>query len=311
MSTWADSYQQREDVQAYKTELVAQHGFEEAELEALFNRAQRRDDILEKISRPAERVWTWARYKKHLVDEARIQAGIEFYRDHRETLMAASQAYGVAPHVIVAILGIETRYGQVKGSYPVLDSLFTLGFDYPPRSKFFRKELTEFLLLAREEGKDPTQITGSYAGAMGYGQFIPSSYRYYAVDFDEDGVRDIWDNRVDAIGSIANYFAKHKWQGAQPTAIRVEAPEGLPEGLVDNRKLDLLHTVADLQRAGVDTQDLSPELKARLYRVEGEEGTEYWVALHDFYVITRYNRSHLYALAVHHLAEAIKAGVGN
>ena len=298
-------YSGREDVRTFVSDMSKNHGFDEAELQALLAGVQHRADIIERISKPAETVWTWGRYKKHLVDEERVKQGIEFGRAHAATLKRAEEEFGVAPEVVLAILGIETRFGRVTGSFPVLESLMTLGFDYPPRAAFFRKELGEFLILAREEGKDPASLTGSYAGAMGYGQFISSSYRHYAVDFDDDGVRDIWTNPVDAIGSIANYFARHRWQGDQARAIQVRLEEGAQ--IQFDSGLDQTQTVGNYVKAGMIDPGVAHDTRAKLYRVEGADGLEYWLAFHDFYVITRYNRSHLYALAVHHLADLIKA----
>lgn len=296
------------ELPGYIDTLVAEHQFSRAELEALFADVPVRQDIIDKISRPAERVWTWGRYKGHLVDPARVKAGVAFWSEHADTLARAQQVYGVAPEIILAILGVETRYGQITGSYPVVEALSTLGFAYPPRAKFFRKELTQFLLLAREEGMAPLTLNGSYAGAMGYGQFIPSSYRHYAVDFDDDGLRDIWHNPVDAIGSIGNYFARHRWAGEQPVAIALTPTEALAAGKYDTG-LKLHSSVGQLQAAGLVPEDIgvAAETPARVYRVEGAQGLEYWLALPDFYVITRYNHSHLYALAIHHLAQEIKA----
>jgi membrane-bound lytic murein transglycosylase B len=187
----------------------------------------------------------------------------------------------------------------------VLDALTTLAFDYPPRSDFFRGELTEFLLLAREEGRNPLELTGSYAGAMGYGQFIPSSYRAYAVDFDGDGLRDIWSNPRDAVGSIANYFVRHGWRPGGAVVLRVEV-DGAAADRVANESLDLTHTVAELGRLGVAVDGLPADEPAALFRMEGADGAEYWLGLRNFHVITRYNRSRLYALAVHQLGQAIK-----
>ena len=312
VAQFATPYAERTEIAAYIDELVTEHGFERGELESLLAQAQLRTDIIERISKPAEKVWTWGRYKALLVGPDRIAKGIEFRANHAATLERAAQAYGVAPEYIVAILGVETLYGEVKGKYRVLDALATLGFDYPPRAKFFRKELTQFLLLAREEGKDPTSLMGSYAGAMGYGQFIPSSYRNFAVDFNADGVRDIWYDTEDAIGSIANYFARHKWQGSGPVAIRVTDPEGrLIE--IANKGLKLRHTLADVRALGVElpvpaTHELKDDLKVAAYILEGAEGTENWLGFHDFYAITRYNHSHLYALAIEHLARGVRSG---
>lgn len=302
-------YAERSDIAEYLDGLSQQHGFQRESLQQLFAGVQQRQDIIERISRPAERVWTWAKYRNHLVDQPRIEQGVEFWAEHTATLDRAAHAYGVAPEYIVAILGIETRYGRVTGSFPVLEALTTLGFDYPPRSSFFRKELTQFLLLAREEGKDPRELTGSYAGAMGYGQFIPSSYRHYAVDFDEDGVRDIWRNPVDAIGSVANYFARHRWRGNGPVAVPVTVRDAGTAELA-NASLELRHSVAELQARGIELPGsaaaVEPTDKAALFKLDAAEGDEYWLGLHDFYVITRYNRSHMYAMAVHQLALSIK-----
>jgi len=301
-------YGERADVAAYLDHLAAEHGFEREKLHRWFGEAHQRQDIIEKISKPAEKVWTWARYRGHLVDGERIEQGALFWNENSDALARAAQQYGVAPEYVVAILGIETRYGRVKGSYPVLDALTTLAFDYPPRSDFFRKELTEFLLLAREEGKDPRMLTGSYAGAMGYGQFIPSSYRHYAVDFDADGVRDIWQNPQDAIGSIANYFARHRWRGVGPVAIQIEPPANGVQALskLADTSLELKHTVADLQESGARLHGVDPQTEVAVYELEGADGVEYWAGFHDFRVITRYNRSYMYALAVHQLSQAIK-----
>ena len=212
--THGESYLSRAEVDAYIEELIQQHDFSRPELEEVLAAAERRQDIIDLMRRPAERRLNWHEYRKIFLDEQRIAGGVEFWQQNQATLERAEKEYGVAPEVIVAIIGVETRYGRVTGRHRVVDALMTLAFDYPPRASFFRKELTQFLLLAREEGKNPTSLTGSYAGAMGFGQFIPSSYRNYAVDFDRDGVRDIWQNRTDAIGSVANYFSRHGWRGA-------------------------------------------------------------------------------------------------
>lgn len=302
----------RADVQSYIDELVADEGFERAALEEIFAQVSIRQDIIAKISKPAETVWTWGRYKKHLVDDDRVRQGVLFWRDHRDTLERAHQTYGVAPEIVLAILGIETRYGRITGNYPVVEALSTLGFGYPPRAKFFRKELTQSLILAREEGKDPKVLMGSYAGAMGYGQFIPSSFRHYAVDFDNDGLRDIWQNPVDAIGSIANYFAKHKWAGTGIVAMQVKyvATHDL---IKFDKGIELNSTVGALRQAGMQLSDtqltqVDDQQSAKLFQLEAQGGKqEFWLAMHDFYVITRYNRSHLYALAVHHLSQELKA----
>jgi membrane-bound lytic murein transglycosylase B len=298
-------YADRPEIAAYVDQLVAEHGFSETELRTLFAQARRNDRVLELIARPAERRLEWFEYRKILVDTPRIELGVEFWDANEETLAKAHSQYGVAPEYIVAIIGVETRYGKVTGSYPVLDALTTLGFDYAPRASFFKSELTQFLLLAREEGRDPTELHGSYAGAMGYGQFIPSSYRHYAVDFDQDGVRDIWTNKADAIGSVANYFSEHGWRGDNPVVVRATVEDdSLADQANDSLKPNL--TVGALRGKGLSL-DLADNTKVALFRMMGDDGPEYWLGLKDFYVITRYNRSSMYALAVHQVSQAIRA----
>lgn len=306
----AAEYTQREDVRAYMAELGAEHDFSEAELRTVLGSAQRKQSILDAISRPAERVLKWHEYREIFLKEPRISQGLEFWEQNAETLERARIRYGVAPEYVVAIIGVETGYGRVTGGYRVIDALMTLGFDYPPRSTFFRSELTEYLLLTREEGFDPTALTGSYAGAMGYGQFIPSSFRAYAVDFDADGRRDIWTNTADAIGSVANYFARHGWIANGPVVVPADV-DGATAAQLTNPSLELDDTVAGLRERGVRFDDragreLPDRDAAELLVMDGSAGEEYWIALDNYYVITRYNRSRLYALAVHQLAQAIR-----
>ena len=302
-------YTDREDVQAYMAEVSAEHHFASEELEQLFSQATRQSSILEAIARPAERTLEWHEYREIFLQESRIEQGLRFWDDNEEALQAAWAAFGVPPEYVVAIIGVETRYGQITGGYRVLDALTTLTFDYPPRAPFFRKELTQFLLLAREEGRDPLELKGSYAGAMGYGQFIPSSFRSYAVDFDEDGTRDIWSNTWDAIGSVANYFASHGWQPEAEVVRAVTVVSAAADG-VANQSLELNHTIDDLRTLGVEVDGFDSFDGAEavaLFRMKLADGAEYWLGLNNFYVITRYNRSRLYALAVHQLAQAIRA----
>jgi membrane-bound lytic murein transglycosylase B len=300
-------YSEREDVRSYIDTLVAEHGFDRESLLTLFSEAEKKDRILESIARPAERTLQWYEYRRIFLKEARITQGLEFWAENEAALAAAEEKYGVAPEYVVAILGVETRYGRNAGSYRVLDALTTLAFDYPPRASFFRKELTEYLLLAREEGRDPRWFKGSYAGAMGYGQFIPSSFRAYAVDFDADGLRDIWTNETDAVGSVANYFKRHGWSAGEPVAVEVQV-SGSEADTIANESLKLKRTVGELEELGVAVPALAPEQPAALYRMKQEDGVEYWLGLNNFYVITRYNRSRLYALAVHQLSQEILAG---
>ena len=300
-------YSQREDVLAYMDALASEHGFSKPELEAIFKDAQHQPRIVEAISRPKERTLKWHEYRRIFLQEPRIEQGAAFWRDNEAALEAAQASFQVAPEYVVAIIGVETRFGRIMGSYRVLDALSTLAFDYPPRAKFFRSELTEFLLLVREEGRSVGEFKGSYAGAMGYGQFIPSSYRHYAVDFDGDGARDIWTNTTDAIGSVANYFAQHGWRAAGAVVARAKVVQPDLVAAVANQGLTLSETVGGLRELGVEVPGVPAAAKAALLRMELADGVEYWVALHNFHVITRYNRSRMYALAVHQLSQAIKA----
>ncbi len=304
LSLSAADYSDRPDVDGYIKELTKAHGFERAELLALFGEAQRKQNILDAIARPAEKTKPWSEYREIFLTDSRIRDGVEFWRTNAAALARAQAEYSVPPEVVVAIIGVETRYGTNAGSYRVLDALSTLAFDYPPRSTFFKSELTQFLLLAREEGMNPRTLTGSYAGAMGYGQFIPSSFRAYAVDFDGDGRRDIWGNPTDAIGSVANYFRRHGWTADGPVIepARVTTPQA---DAVANESLNLAYTVAQLRALGVTIDGLPDAAEAGLYRYDGAQGQEYWVGLHNFFVITRYNHSTMYALAVHQLGQAI------
>ena len=300
-------YSQREDVLAYMDALVSEHGFSKPELTAVFKDAEHQPRIVEAISRPKERTLKWYEYRRIFLQEPRIEQGAAFWRENEAVLEAARESFQVAPEYVVAIIGVETRFGRIMGSYRVLDALSTLAFDYPPRAEFFRNELTEFLLLVREEGRTAGEFKGSYAGAMGYGQFIPSSYRHYAVDFDGDGARDIWTNTTDAIGSVANYFAEHGWRAAGAVVVPAKVAQPNLVAAVTNQGLALNETVGRLRELGVEVTGVPAAAKAALLRMELEHGVEYWVALHNFHVITRYNRSRMYALAVHQLSQAIKA----
>jgi membrane-bound lytic murein transglycosylase B len=279
-------YEDREEVQTFVDEMVAEHDFERERLLGLFSQVEHKQGILDSISRPAEKTLKWFEYRRIFIKEDRIEQGVEFWQANENILARAQEQFDVPPEYIVGILGVETFYGRIKGTHRVMDALSTLAFDYPPRSSFFRRELKELLLLAREEEADPLALTGSYAGAMGFGQFIPSSFRAYAVDFDGDGRRDIWTNVEDAIGSVANYFARHRWIGGGGVAQMVGVPPA--KGV-------------DLTVAAHDAGS-----RAALYRMDLEQGEEYWVGLNNFYVITRYNRSPMYALAVHQLGQEIK-----
>jgi len=293
---------------AFIERMIEKHGFDRAELTALVDGAVIDQSILDAMSRPAERVVPWFEYRKIFLTEERIAAGARFWAEHAETLEPVAERYGVAPEMILAIVGVETYFGTRMGRYRVLDALSTLAFAYPPRANFFASELEAFLLLGRDGHLDATGVLGSYAGAMGAGQFIPSSYRAYAVDTDTDGKRDLWTDWDDIFGSVANYFSKHGWRTDQPvtdTAVRADDFSG-PE---PSNSLDLGDTVGSLARMGyVFTTTLPSDAAAAAYSFEAEGGgSEYWVGYHNFRVVTRYNRSTKYALAAFQLSQAIRA----
>ena len=284
---------------------MVEKGLERDYVSALINDAKHQKSIIKAISRPAEKRLNWGEYRKIFLGNKRIDQGVEFWDKHRETLRRASDIYGVPEAIIVAIIGVETRYGRHAGSYRVLDALATLAFDYPPRSKFFTGQLGELMFLLQEQPLDAKAIKGSYAGAMGYGQFIPSSYRNYAVDFDRDGTIDLLGNPVDAIGSVANYFARHGWRSGEPVTVPASLA-GSVDGDKLSKKLKPVETVAHWRNLGLTTeQELPNEAIATAMRLTTKAGEEHWIGLHNFYVITRYNHSRLYAMAVYQLSQAI------
>jgi membrane-bound lytic murein transglycosylase B len=273
----------------------------------LLAEAEPQPRIVELISRPAERVAPWWEYRERFLTEERIVEGIRFWEANRETLARVSAERGVAPEYIVAIIGVETLYGRITGRFRVLDALTTLAFDYPPRSDFFRSELEQFLLLAREESVDPLKTLGSYAGAMGAPQFMPSSYRRYAVDGGTDQRRDLWTAWDDVIASVANYFREHGWETGAPVLSEVELDPD-PTFTINPRNLDLNETVESLRASGVRlVHDAAPETPVVLLSAEQPDGPAYRVGFRNFHVITRYNRSARYAMAVHDLARAVAA----
>jgi len=301
------SFAQRSEVQGFVEEMVREHAFDRGRLMHLLGEAETREDILAAIARPAE-AKPWRDYRPIFVTDDRIRGGVAFWREHANALAAAEREFGVPAHVIVAIIGVETRYGRHTGRYRVLDALATLAFDYPPRSEFFRGQLSQYLLMTREEGIDPRELTGSYAGAMGQPQFMPSSFRHFAVDFDSDGRRDLWRNPVDVIGSVANYFHMHGWRPGAPVVHRLTDRARLET--VASRALEPTLPVKELTALGVETPQAAPDEKVSVVRLDGQNGAEYWLARHNYYVITRYNRSLHYAMAVHQLGEAIRAAIG-
>jgi len=297
---------QQGGMRAFIAEMAQRHGFDPAQLEAWFKAARVRGDIIDAISRPAESK-PWYQYRPIFLQAARVEGGVAFWDQNAKLLARAEEIYGVPPQIITAILGVETRYGSRQGSYRVMDSLVTLAFNYPPRAAFFKSELEQYLLLTREEGVDPLSLTGSYAGAMGQTQFISSSFRHYAIDFDGDGKRDLWHNTADAIGSVANYFKEHGWERGGAVAVPVTVGGRHPQALVDKGLKPSLKVV-DLQRQGIEmAQALPDDERVALIALEQKQGPEYWAGLQNFYVITRYNHSPLYAMAVYQLSEEIRA----
>ena len=289
---------------AFIDKMATAHQFDAAKLHELFAAVEIKDDILKRISSPAESL-PWYRYRKIFMTDARIDGGVKFWRDNEAALTAVEQKTGVPAQIIVAIIGVETLYGQKTGNHRVIDALYTLAFAYPPRSQFFSGELENYLLLCRDEQMNPLESLGSYAGAMGIPQFMPDSFRAFAVDFDNDGRRDIWHNSKDAIASVANYFVKHQWRTGQAVAIPVTATgdrykSALSSSLKPDLRLDGLKSL-NLKIA----RSLPLETKVTLLAFEQPQGDELWAGLDNFYVITRYNHSPLYAMAVYQLSQSI------
>ena len=296
-------------IDAFIEEMVSSHDLKREDLVGILSTAEKKDSIIAAMTRPAE-AKPWHEYRQIFVTPERVAGGVAFIQENRELLERVEGEFGVPVEMIAAIVGVETRYGDITGSYRVLDALATLAFHYPPRAEFFRGELEHFLLLSQEEGLPSRDVLGSYAGAMGLGQFIPSSYRAYAVDFDGDGRRDLWGSRADAIASVANYFRAHRWRPGDPVAVPAKAGEEARE--LKSLPLDPQYPLQQMidwgYRPTVDALD-GQEL-ATLIELEAERGPEFWIGFHNFYVISRYNRSALYSMAVYQLSQAIARGIG-
>jgi len=295
----------RPEIAAFVKDVVERNQLKKKQVLALLRKAEPQPKIIEAMTRPAEKVTPWWEYHDRFLTEERISQGAQFYVEHRESLERIASARGIPPQYLVAIMGVETKYGRVTGHYRVLDALMTLSFDYPPRSDYFRGELEQFLLLYREEHLDPVKVIGSYAGAMGVPQFMPSSYRQFAVDANADQQRDLWNDWDDILASIANYFVEHGWEAGGPVLAETKLdPE--PKFQIDTRNLELNETVDSLSAQGVvilgDETGATPVV---LVSAEQQDGPAYRVGFKNFYVITRYNRSARYAMAVHDLAAAI------
>lgn len=305
-SAWAMAdYSQHPQAIEFINEMVANHGYDKAELTKWLAQAEYQQSIIDAISRPAEKTKSWKEYRPIFLTQTRIDKGNIFKKQHKEILERAEKTYHVPANIIVSIIGVETQYGGNVGKYQVSSALATLAFDYPPRSVFFRKELREFFLMVKEEGiSDPSALIGSYAGAMGYGQFMPSSFRNYAVDFDGDGKKDIWANPADAIGSVANYLSAHGWVDNEVIAVPTKI-KGDGYLSIVSKDLEPNRTIEEVKEVGVKPiRCLLPKTKVLAMALEGESGTEVWLGLKNFQVITTYNRSQLYSMAVFQLSEA-------
>lgn len=280
-------------------------GFDRQTLIRTFSNVQRDDNVLAKVHSPAE-AKPWHKYRPIFVTEKRASAGVNFWNRHQRALQAASQQFGVPAEIIVAIIGVETFYGRHTGKHNVLRSLTTLAMDFPKREKFYTSELDHFLHLIREERiPNPFSLKGSYAGAMGLGQFISSSYRHYGIDFNGDKHRDLW-HPEDAIGSVANYFAKHKWKTGGDVTVPARIIGQFYGKIINTKANKPTHSLPQLAQYGVQAQGEFSSTRVALLELEGSQGKEYWITGDNFYVITRYNHSPKYAMAVFQLANEIK-----
>ncbi|KXO08518.1 Membrane-bound lytic murein transglycosylase B precursor [Moritella sp. JT01] len=309
----ANSAELNSEHNTWVEELSTQYDISKQVLTDAIGQAKFDENVLTKIQTPWEKK-PWYKYAPIFITESRINKGVEYWKQYEDTFAKAEAEYGVPAQVIVAIMGVETFYGKYKGNISVLDSLYTLGFNYPSRGKFFRQEFAQYIKLSEQQGWNLTETQGSYAGAMGLGQFISSSYSHYGVDFSGDGKVDMINDPIDAIGSIANYFSQHKWKTGESVAYPVKADSEKIAALL-SKSLKIKHTWADLKAAGVvlkesdervpaiTIEDSSP---AKLLKLQQLDSDEYWVYLDNFYSITRYNHSPLYAMAVFQLSEKIK-----
>ena len=294
--------------EAFVERVVAEYALDPDHVRAVLERAEYQQAIIDAITRPAESK-PWYQYRPIFLGQTRINAGAEYWATHRDLIDRVAAEFGVPAPFVLAIIGVETNYGTITGSYRVVDALATLGFYYPRRGEFFARELGQYFQLAAEEGLPLEEVRGSYAGAMGLGQFIPSSYRAYAVDFDGTGSRDLWQSLPDALGSVANYLKVHGWRPDEPSVLPVAA---VPASLARDFPVKPETTLDDLAALGIefDARGLPGGTDATLVELEGESGPEYWIGLYNFYVITRYNRSPLYAMAVSQLAAEIARAAG-
>jgi membrane-bound lytic murein transglycosylase B len=294
----------REPVEQFIVHMARTHGFDARELHKVFSQVKTSKSVIRAISAPST-AKPWHEFRPLFVDERRISGGVAFWNEHADLLDRARREYGVPEAILVSLIGIETRYGRITGGHKVIEALSTLVFDLDYRADYFRGELEQFLLLAREQSWDPLQVTGSYAGAMGMPQFMPSSYRRYAVDFDGDGKIDLWGNTADAVGSVGNYLREFGWQAGKPivTPARIDAVD--PQPLID-LGLQPTFTLGQWRMRGVEDMNRHDEkLMAALFTVDLVGGPEFWLGLDNFYSLLQYNRSRNYVMAVNDLAQEI------
>jgi membrane-bound lytic murein transglycosylase B len=300
---------ERADIKAFVAKMVETHAYDDMALQNILGAALSQQSIIDAMSRPAEKTKPWFEYRAQFITEKRIAEGAAFWIEHRDELAAAAAKENVEPEYLVAILGVETFYGRRMGRFRVVDALATLAFDYPPRAKFFAGELEQFLLLVREDGVDALGAQGSYAGAMGAPQFMPTSYRRFGVDAAGDGHVDLWSNWPDVFASVGKYFHENGWRAGEPVLSEASIAAEKTKNL-DGRKVALNETVASLRAKGFEFKtELPSSAPAQVIAVDQADGVFWRIGYKNFYVITRYNRSALYAMAVAELAEAVKARV--
>lgn len=308
----AERYLERESVRKYIRTVAEEHDLDRHHVAGLFARLTRQQSILDAIARPAERTLSWLEYRPIFMTKKRIHAGRVFMNEHSELLQKAEEQFGVPAEIITAIIGVETFYGRITGSYGVLEALATLAFDYPRRSRFFTSEMTEFIVLSEQEGWATLNIKGSYAGAMGMPQFIASSYQRYAIDFDDDGKRDLFDSPADIIGSVANYLSEHGWVDGAPIAEQWTPKGGISKAMLKLVRESLSPAIErdTVKSLGFDSPMLAAGTKGdrplSVMMMNAEPEQELWIGYRNFYAITRYNHSRLYAMAVFQLGEAIR-----
>jgi len=304
-------YKNRQDVDAFIDRIVKTSDYSEAELITLFSSVKKQEHLFDRLNRPAEKELEWYQYRRIFLKDSRISQGIEFWRENKPLLTEVANKTGVPAEIMIAIIGVETFYGTYRGKDPVFDSLVTLAFDYPKRAKFFTRELEQFLLLVKEQNLDTKGLMGSYAGAMGMPQFISSSYRHYAVDFDKDGQINLFDSKADILGSVANYFVEHGWRPKEAIAGPLRLQK---KNTVDRLKpgVKTEYQWSDFAKNGLHSNTILPaNTPVALVQLEQSDRTEYWAGFQNFYTITRYNHSELYAMAVYQLSLLIKNGMND